>query len=126
MAEDKPSSVTAWSTTGTLVTPSTDSLTFIHFHDGIVGGSGSDVLVDGNAYLTQFVNVSWPSWEGGSTETERQVFNYELNVDRGEEEAAAAELLAETDLALEAIARGGDRIDSLLEQIKAVRAETVV
>lgn len=41
-------------------------------------------------------------------------------------EEAAAELLAETDRALEAIARHADRTDALLEQIKAVRAETLV
>ena len=41
-------------------------------------------------------------------------------------EEAAAELLAETDRAVEAIARHADRTDALLEQIKAVRAETLV
>jgi hypothetical protein len=51
-----------------------------------------------------------------------------LQDDEGEflSEEAAAELLAETDRALEAIARHADRTDALLEQIKAVRAETIV
>jgi hypothetical protein len=41
-------------------------------------------------------------------------------------EEAAAELLAQTDRSLESIARHADRTDALLEQIKAVRAETLV